>query len=80
MLQRAGNSSLLSSNTPRDKEENKLVQTREQCIEGKPWLLAPYYFVQYINVNLTQHITGELELNKWNQLSDFFKINDVITA
>lgn len=34
--QRARNSIWLPPNTRGDKEENKLVQTREQCILGKP--------------------------------------------
>lgn len=38
------------------------------------------FFGQDIYVKLTQHIIGVLKLNKWSQLSDSFKINDVITT
>ena len=38
------------------------------------------FFRQDIYVKLTQHIIGVLKLNKWSQLSDSFKINDVITT
>lgn len=43
-----------------------------------------YYYTMFfgedIYVKLTQHVIGVLKLNKWSQLSDSFKINDVITT
>lgn len=56
------------------------MQTRETASWGSPDFLHQVALCRLINVNLTQHITGELKLNKLIHLSDFFKINDIITA